>query len=378
MIKYYEYAYAEVIEIRQPHNQRSLSMKIIVLAGGLSTERSVSLVSGVKICESLRRSGHQAVLLDMFFGLEGTGYEPETLFEALPPIPVLQIDRQAPDLAALQKSRKDNSGGFLGTGVLELCRQADLVFLGLHGACGEDGRIQGLFDLMGIAYTGSGHLGSTMAMDKIFTRHLVAAAGVAIPNGWAVGSMDELKATSATFPCVAKIPNGGSSIGVAICNSPAELEAAAAEFFGESDQLLVEEYISGREFSCGVLDDAALPAIEIVPKTGFFDYENKYQDDATEEICPANVDAVSEQTMRTMALAAHRALGLGVYSRSDFRMRDDGKIYFLEVNTLPGMTQASLLPKEAAAAGVNYDALCQSIAEQSLRIRKKEAGPWSQ
>ena len=378
MIKYYEYAYAEAIDKILPHNQRSLCMKIIVLAGGLSTERNVSLVSGVKICESLRRSGHQAVFLDMFFGLEGTDYTPETVFETLPPVPALRISRQAPDLTALQKSRKDNSGGFLGTGVLDLCRRADLVFLGLHGACGEDGRIQGLFDLMGIAYTGSGHLGSTVAMNKILTRQLVAAADVTVPAGWVVSSMDELKTAGITCPCVAKIPNGGSSIGVAICRSMAELETSAAAFFAESEQLLVETYISGREFSCGVLGDAALPAIEIVPKSGFFDYENKYQDDATDEICPARIDEHSERTMRSMALTAHRLLGLGVYSRSDFRMREDGEIFFLEVNTLPGMTPASLLPKEAAAAGVGYDALCRSIAEQSLIIRKKEAGSWSQ
>ena len=353
-------------------------MKIIVLAGGMSTERNVSLVSGVKICESLRRSGHQAVLLDMFFGLEGTNYVAETVFDDLPPIPALSIEREAPDLAVLQKSRKDNNGGFLGRGVMELCKRADLVFLGLHGACGEDGKIQGLFDLMGIAYTGSGHLGSTIAMDKIFTRHLVATAGVTVPKGWTMGSMDELKAADITFPCVVKIPNGGSSIGVAICDTAAELETAAAAFLQESSLLLVEAYISGREFSCGVLGDEALPAIEIVPKTGFFDYENKYQDDATDEICPARIDDAAEQTMRRMALAAHRLLGLGVYSRSDFRMTEAGEVYFLEVNTLPGMTPASLLPKEAAVAGVDYDALCQTIAEQSLTIRQKETGLWNQ
>ena len=352
-------------------------MKIIVLAGGLSTERNVSLVSGVKICESLRRNGHQAVLLDMFFGLEGTDYEPAVVFDQLPPVPALRIERAAPDVSALQKERRDNSGGFLGRGVLELCKRADLVFLGLHGACGEDGRIQGLFDLMGIAYTGSGHLGSTIAMDKIVTQRLMAAAGVTVPAGWVVASMEELKTADIACPCVVKIPNGGSSIGVAICNDAQALETAAAAFFAESGQLLVEEYISGREFACGVLGDEALPAIEIVPRSGFFDYENKYQDDATDEICPARIDAAAEQTMRSMALAAHRTLGLGVYSRSDFRMREDGKIFFLEVNTLPGMTPASLLPKEAAAAGIDYDALCKSIAEQSLIIREKEAGLWS-
>ena len=353
-------------------------MKIVVLAGGLSTERNVSLVSGTKICESLRRSGHQAVLLDMFFGLEGTGYVAETVFDDLPPIPALSIEREAPNLAALQKNRKDNTGGVLGPGVLELCRRADLVFLGLHGACGEDGKIQGLFDLMGVAYTGSGHLGSTIAMDKIFTRHLVATAGVIVPKGWTVANMDELKSAEITSPCVAKIPNGGSSIGVAICGGAAELETAAENFFKESSPLLVEEYIDGREFSCGVLGDEALPAIEIVPKTGFFDYENKYQADATDEICPARIDAAAEETMRRMALAAHRLLRLGVYSRSDFRMTDEGEVYFLEVNTLPGMTPASLLPKEAAAAGVDYDTLCQTIAEQSLMIRQKENGLWNQ
>ena len=345
-------------------------MNVIVLAGGLSTERNVSLSSGAKVCEALRELGHQAALVDLFLGLEDYGKPFDRIFDAPPPLPPTNIGAQAPDLDAVKQSRKDKSPKVLGPGVLEVCALADVVFLGLHGSCGEDGRVQAAFDLLGIPYTGSGYLGSAIAMDKDFTKRLARAEGVLTPDWQYVQvtaqNLDEL-AAELDLPCVVKVPTGGSSIGVTVCHDRETLKGALSA--GRGQRLLVEEYIKGREFSCGVLDDAALPPIEIIPKAGFYNYQNKYQPGATTEVCPADVDHDVARAMGEAALRVHRLLGLSAYSRSDFLMTEAGDIYFLEINTLPGMTPTSLIPQEAQAVGISYQQLCQRLLELALRER---------
>ena len=345
-------------------------MKIVVLAGGLSDERNVSLSSGCKVCAALRERGHQAALIDMYLG---TDQPSEALFSAPIPEELTKIGRQAPDLAAVRAARTDGGENRFGPGVLEACRLADVVFLGLHGTCGEDGRVQAALDLLGIPYTGAGYLGSAIAMDKDLTKRLAAPLGVATPKWELVRyTAEEIPALTARLevPCVVKPVASGSSIGVSVVHDRDALSAALTQCLDYGRVCVVEQYIAGREIQVGILEDRALPSIEIVPKEGFYDYENKYQPGAAEEFCPAPIPEEWEARLGKAALTVFHALGLSVYSRADFIVTEDGTPWFLEINTLPGMTPTSLLPQEAAAAGIGYGELCERIIEESLKARK--------
>ncbi|MBQ4304459.1 MAG: D-alanine--D-alanine ligase, partial [Lachnospiraceae bacterium] len=263
-------------------------------------------------------------------------------------------------------SRKGDDPSMLGPGVLKICRAADVVFMALHGANGEDGRIQAVFDLLAIPYTGSGHLGSAIAMDKIRTKEVVSPRGVRTP-AWKVYDKKETPEDAIIAdikaPCVVKTPGGGSSLGVFVVRDQAEVEGAVRACLKYSPSLLVEELIEGREFTKAVLNGSPLPSVEIAPLQGGYDYSNKYVAGATREICPGRCTPEVEKEMGDMALQVHKTLGLHTYSRSDFMVTDDGTVYFLEVNTLPGMTPTSLVPQEAAAVGIGYEDLCELIVE---------------
>lgn len=350
-------------------------MNVLILAGGLSTERNVSFSSSVMVCEALRRKGHNVALVDLFLGLEGYEHPLSELFRLPPPLPDKNIKEEAPDLEAVRASRKEKGNNLFGQGVLAACQMADIVFNGLHGESGEDGRIQAAFDMMGIPYTGSGYLGSAIAMDKNYTKSLAAAEGILTPQ-WKTVQLTEREIVQVEenepLPCVVKIPNGGSSVGVFICRTREELHTALRESRQYGDRVLVEQYIQGRDFACGVLEEKSLPPIEIIPKSGFYDYKNKYQAGAALEVCPAQIDGKAEAQMRSAARRIHELLGLVAYSRSDFVLDKENRPWFLEVNTLPGMTALSLLPQEAAAEGVDYDTLCQKIIDASLEARKQK------
>ena len=342
-------------------------MRIVVLAGGLSAERNVSLSSGVLVCRALRERGHEAALIDLYLGTDGA---PEALYAAPLPEEWTRVARQAPDLEALRRQR--GGRGEFGPGVLELCRGADVAFLALHGACGEDGRVQAALELLGVPYTGSGYLGSALAMDKDLTKRLAAPKGVLTPEWTTVrfeeGAASEL-AEGLPLPCVVKPNASGSSIGVSICRTRPELAAALEGCAALGGRAIVERYIPGREVQVAILEDRALPSIEIIPKTGFYDYENKYQPGAAEELCPAPIPPETERALGEAALAVFHALGLSVYARADFILDGDGRLWFLEINTLPGMTPTSLVPQEAAAAGIPYGELCERIIYASLKAR---------
>lgn len=349
-------------------------MKIIVLAGGLSTERDVSLSSSAGICRTLLEKGHEAFLLDVFLGFP---YDKDRLEEVFT-LPghgleiVKNISTTEPDIDAIKASRPDQSNCFLGPNVIELCRMADITFLGLHGGEGENGKLQATFDLLGIRYTGPDSLGCAVAMDKGFTKHVFLQTGIDTPGGASLHKQDtdiSLSSLGLTLPVVVKPCSGGSSIGVYIVNTESEYEHALRSSFRYEDEVVIEEYIKGREFACGIIDGKALPPIEIIPKTGFFDYANKYQDGATEEVCPANISQDITDRMMDLTERAYRALKLNVYSRADFILDDKDNLYCLEVNTLPGMTAASLLPKEAKAVGIEYGDLCELIIQKSLEAR---------
>lgn len=347
-------------------------MKIVVLAGGLSPERNVSLSSGTKIAVALRELGHTVALVDMYFGLEDyPGLAPEELYGTPAPERWQSVDRTAPDLEAVKAARKWAGKGDFGPGVLELCREADVVFLALHGQCGEDGRVQAAFDLLGIPYTGSGYLGSAIAMDKDLTKRLVKHMVNTPPwtfRRYTAGDIESL-VEDTELPCVVKPVDSGSSIGVTIAHSEDELRRALEEGLKHGGRCVLEKYVRGREIQVGVLDGRVLPPIEIIPHEGFYDYENKYQPGAAEEVCPAPLTQAQTQQVKMATAAVFGALGLAVYSRADFILDEEGKFWFLEINTLPGMTPTSLLPQEAAAEGIDYSRLCQRIIDSSLRRR---------
>lgn len=347
-------------------------MKIVVLAGGLSPERNVSLSTGTMVTEALRALGHRAGLIDMFFGLE-QGRADESFFDAPVPESFKKISREAPDLEQIKASRPGDSKSVFGPGVLELCQMADLVFLALHGTCGEDGKVQAAFDLMGIPYTGAGYLSSAIAMDKDLTKRMVA--DVVNTPGWKTVEYKEEDieglVKTARLPLVVKPVASGSSIGVSIAYTADELRKSLTDGLTLGGRTVLEEYVKGREIQVGILDGKALPSIEIIPKEGFYDYANKYQPGAALEVCPSEIPAEWEEKLRAAALRVYETLGLSVYSRADFIVTSDGEPWFLEINTLPGMTPTSLLPQEAAAVGIDYNSLCQRIVEASLEARKQ-------
>ena len=339
-------------------------MKIVVLAGGISTERDVSLVSGKNVYTALKTKGHQVVLLDVYLGYEG---ETENIFERDVDwlSQVGSISAQCPDLDAVKALRPDGEKNFFGPNVLSICQEADVVFMALHGECGEDGKIQATFDLFGIRYTGTDATSSAMCMDKAITKDLFKAYDVPTPKGVHFTKEAPIWEPVA-LPCVVKACCGGSSIGVTIANTEEEYKAAVNDTFRFGDKIVVEQYINGREFSVGVVDGKALPVIEIAPISGFYDYKNKYQAGSAVETCPADISDEITKGMQKAAEDAFVALRLKNYARMDFMMDENGSFYCLEANTLPGMTSTSLLPQEAAAVGICFEDLCQKIIDMAM------------
>ena len=344
-------------------------MNIVVLAGGLSPERDVSLSSGAKAVNALRSKGHRAILVDLFLGVDTLPDPIEKAFEEFDikdELPAYGVPEQAPDLKAVRSMRSSGFSDDIGNGVIELCRAADIAYLALHGDCGENGSLQALFDLSDVRYTGSPSFGCALAMDKYVSKLLLNAAGVRTPKGTLYHKGQNIDLDALPMPCVVKPNCGGSSLGISIARSREEQQKALKEAFEYEDTVLVEEYISGRELSAGVLGGEPLPLIEIIPKDSFYDYQHKYQAGWTEEITPARLDAQTTKEIQAIALKGFQALHLAVYARLDFLLDENGVAYCLEANTLPGMTPTSLLPQEAAAAGIDYPDLCCRVVELSM------------
>ncbi|MBR7081897.1 MAG: D-alanine--D-alanine ligase [Oscillospiraceae bacterium] len=344
-------------------------MNIIVLCGGLSLERDVSLVSGASIANALRERGHRAVLVDLFFGYRGEYDKPEDIFTLPYDDSFAEIKESEPDLDAIKMSRNQPNDSRIGDNVVEICRAADIVFLVLHGADGEDGRLQAMFDLCGIKYTGCGYLGSALAMNKEIAKKIFIQSGIKTPRGIVVSKFDKVRECPG-IPCVVKPRSGGSSVGTSVVTDMADYDAALEAAFRCEDYALVENYVSGREVDVAVLAGRALPPIEIRPKSGWFDYKNKYQSGMTDEICPTDFPQKIINKLTEAAVNVHNALNIDIYSRMDFIVDENGEPWCLEANTLPGMTPASLMPKEAAAIGISYGELCEMIISESMKKYK--------
>ena len=350
-------------------------MKIVVLAGGLSTERDVSFKTGEMVTKALRENGHQVILLDVFMGYSDKEEDLTGIFDRAEAVSVkvAAIPETAPDLEKVKAQRKDQSDNFFGPNVIELCRMADIVFMALHGENGENGKIQAAFDLFGIRYTGTGYLGSALAMNKGMAKQLFLENGLPTPRGTSLKRGEDaakIETCGIHFPCVVKPCSGGSSIGVSIVHDKAEYEQALKEAFRWENELVIEEYVKGREFSVGVIDFQALPIIEIAPVEGFYDYKNKYKAGSTVETCPAELSEQITKEMQGYAEKVAEVLGLNTYSRTDFLLDAEDHIFCLEANTLPGMTPTSLLPQEAKVTGVDFNQLCEKLIESSMRKYK--------
>ncbi len=295
--------------------------QIAVVMGGPGSERAVSLASGPAVANALREAGACVTLVDV----------------------------EAPGFA-------------LPDGV-------EVVFNNIHGTYGEDGQLQRELEARGVRYTGEGVPGSERAFDKVASKEAFVRAGIPTAAYEVVAAH---AVPTLPLPYVIKAPREGSSVGIFIVREEAEVAGAVESAAAFGSPLLVEEYVPGRELTVGILGDLALPIIEICPKSGFYDFNNKYPfldpqgKGAADHYCPAPLEEGLAARIREDALAAHRALGLEVYSRVDFLLREDGSWVVLEINTIPGMTRASLLPEAAAEAGISFPQLCERIVELSL------------
>ena len=339
-------------------------MKIVVLAGGTSTERDLSFSTGKMVYKALKSKGHQAIILDVYLGLDkDTTQIFEKEIDWAEEIGGVSVDN--PDIEAVKALRKDGAKNFFGPNVITLCQEADVVFMALHGENGENGKIQAAFDLLGITYTGTDYISSALCIDKELTKELLEFHGIPTPRGIHLHKGEE-KTNTIGIPCVVKACCGGSSVGVNISHTEQEYEDAIKDAFHYDNEIIIEEYIKGREFSVAVLNGKALPVIEIAPLKGFYDYKNKYQAGSTIETCPAELDPGKTKEMQHYAEEAFRVLRLKRYARMDFMMNEQGNLYCLEANTLPGMTPTSLIPQEAAATGMNFEDLCQHIVDMAF------------
>lgn len=353
-------------------------MKIVVLAGGNSTERDVSLISGTGVYRALKSKGYKVVLLDVYLGIHGV--DPANVFELDREwdegIQAIRADNPSlDDIKAMKKGERN----FFGENVIAICEQADIVFMALHGANGEDGRIQAAFDLMGIRYTGTDYLSSGICMDKAVTKKLFLGGGIPTPRSKTVYNRpDTLNADVQNaireigFPLVVKACNGGSSVGVYIVSSEEETMDAIGKAFRYDNKILMEEFIKGRELTCGVIKGKALPVVEIAPVAGFYDYKNKYQAGSTVETCPARIGDEMTAKVQKVSELAYETLGLQTYARIDVILNENNDVYCLEANTLPGMTPTSLLPQEAGVLGMSYEDLCEHIIQISMEKYEQE------
>ncbi|MCG6913474.1 D-alanine--D-alanine ligase [bacterium BMS3Abin03] len=327
-------------------------IKIALFVGGTSPEREVSKASGKAIYEAIKSLGYSCILIDPAYG------------------------ENQPDTGEKFFSNRDhtriNNENIIKTINSGLLDDVDLVFLALHGKYGEDGTIQSILELRKIKYTGSGIFSSMVSMDKAFSKTLFHANNVNTPDWFTIENNlnveelnQEIKETVG-FPCVIKPNDQGSTVGLTITRKDSEISDALKLAFQYSDLALIEKYIPGREMTVAILDDKPLPVLEIIPKSGFYDYKSKYTNGMSEYIVPAKIPEDVFSKIQQQALAAFKALRCKVYARVDFRLDEKNVPYCLEVNTLPGMTSTSLVPKMANVIGISFEELIDKIIRKSL------------
>ncbi len=344
-------------------------MKVCVLTGGSSAERDVAIASARQVVAALRSRGHTVTVVDTTVGVLDAAAEAKLL--------AVRVGVDWPDTKALEARER---GFLLGEMIhAPAIRAADVVFLALHGGRGEDGTVQHVLEVAGIPFTGSGPLGSGLALDKDVSKRLFRAAGVATAD-WLM-HLPDAPVTAAEvdhslgWPVIVKPSREGSSVGLCVVRQPEELRPALARAAEYDTEVMVECFIAGRELTVGILGDVALAVGEIIPKHELFDYECKYTPGMSEEIFPAPIAATVTQEVQQLGLLAHQALKLDGYSRVDFLIAPSGRLFCLEVNTLPGLTSTSLMPQSAGAVGIGFPELCERIC--TLALETKAQGPSS-
>lgn len=342
-------------------------MKIAVVCGGISNERDVSITSGSCVARALREKGHKVVLVDLYYGYSGEYKDPAELFESEQEDLHYSVREETPDI---EKMLAEGDGSRISKSVIDICKAADISFLALHGEDGENGKVQAAFDMFGIKYTGSGYLGSAIAMNKELSKIMFLSNGIRTPEG-IVLEKGEGSYADVGFPCVVKPCSGGSSVGTSIVRSRGEYDSALEFAFRFETRVLVEKYVKGRELTVGVMAGKAMPIIEIIPKNGWYDYKNKYQAGLTEELCPAPLSPEETGRVQRLAERVADALMIDVYCRADFLLdENDGELYCLEANTLPGMTPTSLVPQMGREQGMDFGEVCEKIIEVSMEKYK--------
>jgi D-alanine-D-alanine ligase len=331
-------------------------MRIAVLFGGTSEERDVSIASAAQIIPALRAHGHEVFGIDTATGRLPPADEAQLLEKG--------VATKPPTSAAMGLVRgRANS---LTMSAFDI-RGTDVVFLALHGGAGEDGRLQAMLDLAGLNYTGSNHIASAVAMDKDMAKRLFRSVNIPTAN-WLMSPVEAADVEkSLGWPVVVKPSKQGSTVGLSVVRQPAHLAAAIAAAMSFDDEVMVERFIAGREFTVGILDDNALPVGEIIAPGEVFDYQSKYQVGGAREVFPADICSTDSVQLQDYALRAHRVLKLGSYSRVDFRRDADGQFWCLEANSLPGMTATSLLPQAAKAAGIDFPELLERICKGAIK-----------
>ena len=336
-------------------------MKIALLTGGLSSEREVSLSSGRGILKGLRNTGHEVKVIDPINGKELV--EEEIVFKDI-------VSKEYPTLDKIRQLQKESSRKLLECINSDLFDDIDLVFIGLHGKYGEDGKLQTLLELRGLKYTGSGIQSSAIAMDKDVSKLVFERNGIQTPPWKALYSIDgaDYNEFISLFgsPRVIKPNDEGSTVGLTIAKSEEEFKRGIETAFNYSEKVLVEKYIKGRELTVSVIDGNAYPVIEIIPFDGFYDYEHKYSKGKSKYVCPAEIPEETAEIAKELGLKAYKALNSKVYARVDFLMTEKNELYCLEVNTLPGMTELSLVPMAAKAMNMGFDSLINKIVDSSL------------
>ncbi len=298
-----------------------MSVKVAVLMGGPSSERDVSLKTGRAMVDACIANGFETVSVE---------FENNILSH------------------------------------LDTFHNVDVVMLALHGGIGENGRIQGMFESLGIRYTGSNALSSAMCMDKHISKRLAEDMGIATPK-WQRHRKGKQLMNSNGYPCIVKPNSEGSTVGLTIVNSESEMENALSLAFSYDDEILIEEYISGKEITCSIVGNEILPLIEIKPSKDLYDYECKYTKGMTEYICPAQLDQPLAESIQKTSMEIYKLLKCRHYGRVDFRLDNKNKHWFLEINTLPGMTDTSLVPKSANAVGMSFEELIKLIIDQAMK-----------
>jgi D-alanine-D-alanine ligase len=337
-------------------------MRVTVLTGGTSAERDVAIASAVQVIAALRSGGHEVAVVDTARGYIPPADEASLLSGS--------VGTEPPSIDELHSLEQ----GLLLSGLANLAvvRNAEVLFLALHGGRGEDGTLQTLLEMVGVPYTGSGRLGSAMAMDKDVSKRLFRIAGVPTAD-WVMAPADAARVgRDYGWPVVVKPSKQGSTVGLTVVKEAGAYDAAVSLARRYDDEVMIERFVPGRELTVGVLGGRALAVGEIIPRHEIFDYECKYTPGMSQEIFPADLPASVAAECGRLGVLAHHALKLGGYSRVDFRLTPAGELFCLEVNTLPGMTATSLLPQSARAVGIEFPDLCERICRTARLSRLKE------